>query len=663
MTLPDPRRAVRADAIPPSWRRRRPARAARPATIGIVLIAIVCLAGCGAASTVRSSAASPGPALSVAGGGSPRGPAASPDLPVSEAPGSAAPELTPTGSAAPEPTPSRKPARSHEPLPSLEPLPPLDPDTPRPELSHEVVAYLPYWMVSGAFSQQAPPVDPATDPYIGGGRLTDLVLFSVGVRRDGSLKLDTPGARFVLGDSGSDIITAAHAHGIRVLVSFTMGGYANNDALFGDPAALDRFIAEAVALIRLRSLDGADMDVELIKRPRFAAYAETAGRLKAALLAGDPNARVTVATNGAASGSRMASMALAAGADRAFLMGYAYRGRGSSPVGSISPIAMVDGLDLRDSLDLYAKRSVPLDRVIVGLPAYGLTWATVGPELHAKRAPARVSSGGRVTFFAEAAAEPQASGAVRDTDPVESAARVTWYDPRRKTWLQTYYDTPDTLRAKYLLAFEHGLAGVGMWTLGYDGGLPGYVDLVRDVFSLPLVATVRVDPAVARTPSVTVSALLYDGLSATSDVRLSNDGQTWGAWLPAAGAATMAWLLDDGADGPRTVSVQSRDVDGRLSAVLSAGVLLDRAPPVIDSFDLRPAPIPGWMATFHAADANGIARTELRWKVGTGAWSPWRPVTSLAAGSVAAEPGTPVRAELRVTDGAGNTATAAVSSP
>ncbi len=376
-------------------------------------------------------------------------------------------------------------------------MPALDAAGPRPYLSKEVVAYLPYWVATS----RDVPYDPAMDPYIVDSRLTDIVLFSVGVRRNGSLKLDTPGAAFVLSPQAAAIITEAHARGIRVLVSFTSGGYQNNARLFGTQAAMDRFVAEATALVHARGLDGADMDVELIDGAYFDAYAATAGRLKDSLTALDPAARVMVATNGNRSGARMAKRSLAAGADRAFLMGYAYRGPKSSPVGSIAPLGRADdGLDLRDSLALYQERGVPLDQVIIGLPAYGLTWATLGPEMHAERAPARVSAGGRVTLFRDAATEPLAPGAVQDEDPVEDSARVTWYDAERGTWFQTYYDTPETLRAKYILALAAGTAGVGIWTLGYDAGLPGYPALVRQVFSQPVVGSASVDPARGRIP-------------------------------------------------------------------------------------------------------------------------------------------------------------------
>ncbi len=536
---------------------------------------------------------------------------------------------------------------------------PLDPKGPRPRLSKEVVAYLPYWVATSV----GVPYDPATDPYIVGSRLTDIVLFSIGVRRNGTLKLDTPGAAFVLGPQATAIITEAHARGIRVLVSFTSGGYTNNAKLFANQRAMDRFVAEATALVQARGLDGADMDIELIDGAWFDAYAATAGALKASLTALDPAARVMVATNGNRSGARMAKRALAAGADRAFLMGYAYRGPTSSPVGSIAPLERADGgLDLRDSLALYDERGVPIDQVIIGLPAYGLTWATTGPELHATRAPARVSPRGRVTLFRDVASGVPPD-ATMDEDLTEVSARTTWYDPERGSWFQTYYDTPATLRAKYLLALEAGTAGIGIWTLGYDAGNDGYPALVSQVFAQPVVASVAVDPPIGRSLDVRVSAVTYDGPTATNGVRVSNDGLRWSGWMDAslldpAADGPLPWTLAAGPDGDRGVWVQSRDVDGQLSVPMMVTVLVDRAPPVIEGFSLRPAPMPGWIALFEANDSGGVASVEIRWRIAEGDWSDWQVLDSLAAGSVIAPPDARVEAQLRVTDRAGTTSTA-----
>jgi hypothetical protein len=516
-----------------------------------------------------------------------------------------------------------------------------------PDLSREMVAYLPYWV--------ADDYDPETDPYLRDRRLTDLVLFSVGVRRDGSLRLDTPGARFILGDAATRIIEAAHAQGIRVLVSFTSFSAESNRILFGDRTAMDRFVADAAALVRLRGFDGADLDVEHIKKVRFNGYARTAGRLKQVLLADNPRARVTVATNGNLSGARMAGAAMAEGADRAFLMGYAYRGPTSGQVGSISPITSDGRLDLRESLALYQNNGVPLDQVIVGLPAYGMTWATVGSGLRAQRAAARVSVRGSTVLFRNALPDPLPSGAIVDHDEQEGSARIAWYEPQRGSWFQTYYDTPTTLRAKYILAHELDLAGVGMWTLGYDGGLPGYPELVRDTFELPVVASVDIGDPITGERAVDVRARLFDGPDPVTAVRLSNDGQIWSDWIPTdASDRVLPWELAPGLDGSRTVFVQSRDEGGAESATLSASTVLDRRPPEIQGVGLREI-LPGaWVVTFVASDLTGVDRVAVRWRTGTADWSPWRPLDSLSAGSTSAPTGTQVTVEIRVSDPLGH---------
>ena len=228
-------------------------------------------------------------------------------------------------------------------------------------------------------------------------------------------------------------------------------------------------------------------------------------------------------------------------------MGYAYRGPTSSPVGSIAPLDRADdGLGpARQPRRCTATGACPLDQVIIGLPAYGLTWATLGPELHAERAPAeRLGARPRdpVPGRRRPPLPPERSHATRTRSRARPAS--TWYDPDAARWFQTYYDTPATLRAKYLLALEAGTAGVGIWTLGYDAGLPGYPALVARCSRGPWSARVTVDPvAAAHRSTCACPPRRIDGPAATNGVRVSNDGLTWSAWMDAA-------LLDPARDGP-----------------------------------------------------------------------------------------------------------------
>ncbi len=187
-----------------------------------------------------------------------------------------------------------------------------------------------------------------------------------------------------------------------------------------------------------------------------------------------------MSTNGNVSGARMAAGAVSAGADRAFLMGYSYRVGSTVTTGSVAPITGVGTtLDLVASLDLYAAAGVPADRIILGLPYFGMTWPTLTRDLHSPRQPDSAKLGrGRSFRPSSIATSGPPAGSVLDHDPIEASARYTWFDAKRNTWFQTYFDDPATLAPKQGLAAQRGLAGFGLWALGDDHGAPGYWETV-----------------------------------------------------------------------------------------------------------------------------------------------------------------------------------------
>jgi putative cell wall-binding protein len=324
-------------------------------------------------------------------------------------------------------------------------------------LTAEVYGYLPYWEI-----------DAATDAYLRYDQLTDIALFSVGFTSTGAISTSATGYGAVTGSTAATIVEHAHGAGVRVDLAVTSFGYAKNAAFFSDPAAMAAATAAISGLAQAEGFDGVNLDVELLENEHFAAYGTFVGQLRTALRSWNPAARVSVATNGSVSGAGMALQALANGADRVFVMGYSYRTAGTSPAGSISPIARTDdGKSLTWTLDLYAAKGVPADRILLGLPYYGWSWTTTSGELHA----ATTGSAGVFIPSDDLAAIP--AGTVIGHDTAEGAK---WFAIQSSagSWTQTYFDDPETLRAKYDLASGRGLAGIGIWTLGYDRGVAGY---------------------------------------------------------------------------------------------------------------------------------------------------------------------------------------------
>ena len=364
---------------------------------------------------------------------------------------------------------------------------------------HEVYGFVPYWEMDASI------VD-----HVAGTDLTTLGLFSVTHRRDGELDDSQNGHRRIAGDIGRRLTRAAHDRGSRVELVYTSFGADKNRQFYTEPEAQARWIEVLVDLVDALGLDGVNVDVERLPVEHVLDYGDFVGRLRSALRARLPDAQVSVATQANELGAAMAAAAAAAGADRIFLMGYDYHWAGSNP-GASAPIDRVDGepRDLVWSLDLYAGLGVPVDRTILGLPLYGMTWPVIGPGVGQP-------STGRgdtwvprwnlstfadpdfepmfdpiesVEFYAvpiEGAALPSPSGAGASAgggpavgaSPSPDGGATFEPAPPEPSWNAVYFDSPRSLTPKLLLADERGLAGAGFWAIGYERGVPGYTELI-----------------------------------------------------------------------------------------------------------------------------------------------------------------------------------------
>lgn len=340
------------------------------------------------------------------------------------------------------------------------------PATPVPEPKHETYGFVPYWEMDESIADHLATVD-----------LTTLALFSVTHTRRGELDSEQNGARRIQGELGARLIREAQERGTRVELVYTAFGERKNRQFYSEPDAQARWIEVLVDLVDVLGMDGINVDVEGLPAEHILDYGLFVEALRDALLARDPAYRVSVATQANDRGAAMALAAAAAGADRIFLMGYDYHWEGSD-AGATSPIDRLDGesRDLVWSLDRYAALGVPVDRTILGLPLYGLTWPVLGPGVGSPATgrgddwvPRR-----NLQVFQSPTFAPQ-------YEPIQS---VEFYsvptdpvDPDAG-WNAVYYDSPRSLTPKLRLADERGLAGAGFWAIGYERGLPGYAELI-----------------------------------------------------------------------------------------------------------------------------------------------------------------------------------------
>ena len=383
------------------------------------------------------------------------------------------------------PRPTGEPAASVDASPAAVASPSATPTpTLRPEPKHEVYGYVPYWEMDSGIAAHLAKTD-----------LTTLALFSVTHTSKGAINTKQNGYRRITGDVGARMIRQAHDRGVRVELVYTSFGLKRNAALFESIELQDKAIASLVVLASDLGLDGINADVESLDPTLVDAYGNFIGRLRTAVVAADPDDRVSVATTANVTGAAMASAAVRAGADRIFAMAYDYHWAGSAP-GATSPLDRRDGneKDLPWSLDLYESMGVPRERMILGLPLYGMSWPVAGPDIGAPqtgRGDAWIPRQ-HLSVLRDASIVPlrdeievvefyalTAEGATPPPSPPNDPSVEPSDAPSADVdWTAIYVDSPETLATKLALANERGLAGAGFWAIGYERGLPGYTDLI-----------------------------------------------------------------------------------------------------------------------------------------------------------------------------------------
>jgi len=399
--------------------------------------------------------------------------------------------LLPSGGSSPSTSPNPTGAGSSAAAagPTAEPLVPR-------QVRHggtELYDFLPYWEMSGS-----------TAGYLASVPLTSLELFSVGAGKSGVISKSSTGYKRITSSIGAAIIAGAHARGQRVELVFSSFGVARNEALFGPPAsdgespsmgqgigpgirdgtatgpsaAASTTVAGLVALVKQLGVDGVNVDVEDIDVTAYEGYGEFIRALRTQLQALDPNLRLSVATMASGAGANLAAVALEAGADRIFLMGYGFNWSGSDP-GGTAAVSQIDGrASLSTAIDLYAAAGIPPSRILLGLPLFGMTWTVSSPERYATQI-----GKGQTWVPANHVGELTAAAATLQLDEIEISELLSQplaTAPAVPTWQQTFYDSPRTLRVKLAIARAAGYAGSGFWALGYERGLPGYTDLMAD---------------------------------------------------------------------------------------------------------------------------------------------------------------------------------------
>jgi spore germination protein YaaH len=357
-----------------------------------------------------------------------------------------------------------------------------------PALSRRVYGYLPYW---SSLDLQAFRWD----------LVSDVVTFSVGIGTDGSIS--NPHAL-----PGAALLTAAHAHGVKVHVCATLFNTSAGEiaTFLGSDTAQSRAIDALVRLVSGAGADGLNFDFEFVAAGNRDAFTTFVRRAHSALRSAVPGAELTLAYPSSTGYTGYDTAALAAATERLLVMEYDWHWRTAPTTGASSPLPSIES-----AVNGFAA-AAPVASLVLGVPYYGYDWPA------ASNSPgANTTGAGTTVLIKDVFAKFAAYGRLWD-----GGSQTPWYT---QTGTQGWCDDNQSLALKYQYVKSKNLAGIMIWALGYDAGRTEMWTAIADAFGAAPPPPPPVAPGKLQILSATFTpASIAEGATASVTVRVKNVG-------------------------------------------------------------------------------------------------------------------------------------------
>lgn len=314
-------------------------------------------------------------------------------------------------------------------------------------MGYTYYGYLPYWIDSTYYDNFRYEL------------LTDIAYFSIDLTTAGNLGSMPNAARY------NKIYSNCRQYGVDIHMTITLFGSTSVSTFLNNAAARANAVSNIAGLINTYDLDGINIDFEFVTSSVRDSFTDFIYDLSDAL-------------HNHASGRKELSIAMPAVppwypgydyyylgqyTDGLFIMAYDYHYSGSSNAGPVAPTynsAFWGYYAVNTTVDDYIDEGVERDKIILGMPYYGIDWPTVDDT----RNSATTGSGSAVIYrYAKA-------NALTYNREWDSDSYNPFYDYYSTQWHQCWYDDSLSINYKLSIARDSMIQGAGCWALGYDEG-------------------------------------------------------------------------------------------------------------------------------------------------------------------------------------------------
>lgn len=375
-------------------------------------------------------------------------------------------------------------------------------------LRKKVVGWHPYWM--GTAYQRY--------DY---SKLSTIAYFSYEVN-------PTNGSYYSLrGWDTTPLISWAHSNGVKVVLTATLFGSADNAKLLTNAASCQNLINTLATVVSNRNGDGVNIDFESVGSASKAHLTAFMSNLAVRFHRDLPGSEVSIALPAVDWGGAYDVGAYDGFLDYAIIMGYDYHWKTSADAGPVAPLygsaKWGSRLSVHCSVTNYLGKGLRAGKLLLANPYYGYEW----PAASATPGAATTGSGTAV-LYPSAKNNAATYGRLWNAD---GSAPYYVYTNASAVIRQCWYDDAQSLGLKYDLVNAYDIAGVGIWALGYDDPLTELWDLIGEKFA-PAVETDwdrRQSGTTASFYGVGAKGGGFAAVGAGGMIRTSADGLTWAA--------------------------------------------------------------------------------------------------------------------------------------
>lgn len=293
------------------------------------------------------------------------------------------------------------------------------------------------------------------------------------------------------GWSTSAAVDAALASGnTKVTLCVTL--FSGHTTFFSSPTAQQTLITNLINLVQSRGAHGVNIDFEGIPSSQTSNFANFMVNLSNQMHSAIPGSEVSTVLYAVDWNNVFDFSIMEPAVDQYIIMGYAYYYNGSSNAGPTDPLyhfGSTYNYTLSRTITYYLDAGCPAEKLVMGLPQYGYEWETAtGTVVSA------TTNSGVARTYAYVKNNTSGNYAAGNHQWV-SDAQSDAYIYNDGVFNQCHISMDSAWRKRLDHINNTGIAGIGIWALGYDNGYTGLWsamnDYLTDCYESPCSGTIH----------------------------------------------------------------------------------------------------------------------------------------------------------------------------